>query len=174
MGIRHLEKLFKPSSIAVIGATTRKDAVGRIVLRNLLDCGFDGPIMPVNKNHQSVCGVLCYPSIADLPVCPDLAIICLPASGVPEVITALGELGTKTAIVMSESMSRAGTAGDRGYLAQMLAAAKPYNIRIVGPNSLGILVPGSNLNASFAPHHALPGKIAFVSQSGAVATTVLD
>lgn len=164
MSVLNLPHLFAPRSIAVIGASERPRSVGYIVMRNLLDGLFAGPIMPVNPKRQAVAGVLAYPSIADLPLTPDLAIVCTPAAAVPGLIGELGDRGVRAAIVAAEGVDTPA----------MLAAAQPYGLRILGGASLGVLVPRENLNASFAHLAAKPGRVAFVSQSGALCAAVLD
>ncbi|MBF0562527.1 MAG: GNAT family N-acetyltransferase [Alphaproteobacteria bacterium] len=174
MTTKNLKPLFCPSSVAVIGASTRPKAVGSVLMRNLLQGGFAGPIMPVNPKHRAVGGVLAYPDIASLPVTPDMAVICTPPEAVPAAMTALGERGTKAAILITAGLNRVRDASGRTLQEVVLEIAHRYEIRILGPNCLGLLVPGIGLNASFAHQPALPGKIAFVSQSGAMCTVVLD
>lgn len=164
MSILNLPYLFAPSSIAVIGASERPRSVGNIVMRNLLDGRFPGPIMPVNPKRKAVAGVLAYKSVAELPVCPDLAILCTPPATVPALLSELGQRGTRAAIIAAQD-------GDRE---AMLAAARPSGLRLLGGSSLGVLVPRANLNASFAHLAAKPGRVAFVSQSGALCAAVLD
>jgi acetyltransferase len=150
MSIRHLDRLFRPQSIAVIGASDQPPAIGYLVMRNLLNEGFAGPIMPVNPKHKAVAGVLCYPDVGSLPETPDLAIICTPAPTVPDLIGQLGARGTKAAAVFSAGLGRGTTPDGKTYQQAMLDAAKPHLLRVLGPNSIGLLVPGSALNASFA------------------------
>ncbi len=173
MTVRNLDKLFKPQSVAVVGASTEARSVGALVMRNLLQGGFDGPIMPVNPKHEAVAGVLAYPDVDSLPACPDLAVVCTPPPVVPGLIDQLGRKGTRAAIVITAGLART---KDDGHTLQdaMLEAAAPYDLRILGPNTIGLLVPGIGLNASFAHLPARPGKVAFVSQSGALCTAVLD
>jgi len=172
MTIRNLNHMFAPTSVAVIGASDRPHSVGATVMANLLAAGFSGPVMPVNPRHASVAGVLAYPGIADLPMAPDLAVICTPPATVPGLVAELGARGTRAAIVLTAGL---GDHRQPGSLArQMLEAAKPHLLRILGPNCVGLIVPGIGLNASFAPGGAAPGNIAFVSQSGALCTAVLD
>jgi len=121
-----------------------------------------------------VAGVLAYPDIDSLPVTPDLAVIATPPHTVPDMITRLGERGTKAAIVMTAAMSRHRDEQGRTLQQAMLDAAQPHTLRILGPNCLGMIVPAVGLNASFSHTDILPGKIAFISQSGALCTTVLD
>ena len=172
MTIRNLNHLFAPTSVAVIGASDKPRSVGATVMANLLAAGFSGPIMPVNPGHASVAGVLAYASVADLPMAPDLAVVCTPPATVPGLIAELGARGTRAAVVLTAGM---GDPADEGSLARaMLEAARPHLLRILGPNCVGLIVPGIGLNASFAPGTANPGNIAFVSQSGALCTAVLD
>ena len=173
MTIRNLEKLFKPETIALIGASKRPGSVGAVLARNLFGGGFDGPVMPVNPKHRSIQGVLTFDSISSLPLVPDLAVIATPPATVPGIIGELGAKGTKAAVVITAGLGEKGDDG-RSLRQAMLDAAKPHLLRIVGPNCLGTLVPGIGLNASFAHLSPKTGKIAFVAQSGAVVTSVLD
>ncbi len=174
MSIRNLEFALKPRSIALIGASERPHSVGRTLLENLLDGGFDGPVMPVNPNAAEILGRVAYRSIADLPSAPDLAVIATPAATVPALIDELGRRGTKAAVVISAGFSELGTAEAASLQQAMLDAAKPHLLRIIGPNCVGVLAPGALMNASFAPLTPRAGGIAFVTQSGALLTAVLD
>lgn len=174
MSIRHLDQLFQPRSVAVIGASERPHSVGATVLRNLLEGGFAGPVYAVNPKYRRLAGRPCFQRIAQLPAVPDLAVVCTPAATVPALVRELGDGGCRAAVILSAGLGGpAGTPGGRLKQA-MLDAAKPHVLRILGPNCVGLLVPGIGLNASFAHMAALPGKIAFVSQSGAMVTGVLD
>ncbi len=175
MSVRNLNKLFHPTSIAVIGASERKGSVGNLVMHNLLQGGFSGPIMPVNGHHTAVAGVLTYPDVASLPLTPDMAVICTPAPTVPQIIEDLCARGTMAAIVLTAGLNKLpATSGGGTAQVEILATARKHGMRILGPNCLGLLVPGIGLNASFAHLPALPGNIAFASQSGALCTAVLD
>jgi acetyltransferase len=167
MSVRNLDKLFEPASVAVIGASNRPLSVGSTVMRNLLAGGFEGAIMPVNPKYKAVAGVLAYPDVSALPVAPDLAVICTPAATVPGLIAALGERGTRAAVVLSAGLREGVDENGESLSLRMLQAARPHLLRIVGPNCLGLLSSPCGLNASFAP-------IAFIAQSGAVASAVLD
>ncbi|MDP3086384.1 MAG: acetate--CoA ligase family protein, partial [Rubrivivax sp.] len=167
MSIRHLDSLFEPRSVAVFGASDRPASVGSTVWRNLRQGGFDGPCYAVNPKHEQVGGEPAYADVDSLPQAPDLAIICTPAASVAGLIDALGARGTRAAIVLS-----AGLAGAQKQA--MLTAARRHLLRILGPNCLGLLAPHRGLNASFAHVGALPGSLAFVSQSGALVTAMLD
>jgi acetyltransferase len=174
MSVRNLDKVFRPQSIAVIGASARPKSVGAALMGNLMSGGFDGPIMPVNPRSVALHGVMTYKDIASLPMTPDLAVIATPPDTVPALIDELGKRGTRAAVILTAGFAEGeGTAG-KARAAQMLSAARPHLLRIVGPNCLGIAVPGIGLNATFAPAALLPGNIAFLTQSGAMATTVLD
>ena len=165
--------MFRPRSVAVIGASPRPESVGNRVLRNLLDGGFDGPVWPINPKHESIEGVPAFATVADLPEGPDLAAICTPAATVPGLIAELGACGSRAAVVLTAGLSNPGPDG-RPLSAGMLDAARPHLLRILGPNCVGLLVPGLGLNASFAHANAIPGDLAFVSQSGGMCTAVLD
>lgn len=173
MSIRNLEYLFKPKSVALIGASKHPHAIGSVIAKNLFGSGFDGPVLPVHPQYQSVEGVLAYPDVASLPLAPDLAIIATPPATVPGLIAQLGEGGTRAAIVVSAGFGELGDQG-RQLQRQLLDAARPNLMRIVGPNTLGVQVPGRALNASFAHVPARQGGPAFVTQSGAVVTSVID
>ncbi len=167
MSVRHLDRLLEPASIALVGASNRAGSVGATVWRNLRASRFAGPIFAVNPKHASLDGATCYPRPADLPQVPDLAILCTPPATVPALIDAFGRLGTRAAIVM--------TAGLDGAARQAtLDAARPHLLRILGPNCIGLLTPRLGLNGTFAQTDALAGDLAFVSQSGALVTAVLD
>jgi len=167
MTIRNLDKLLAPTSVVFVGASPKAASVGSIVTANLLEGGFKGPLWLINPRHSSINGNPCYASVADLPGVPDLAIIATPPETIPGVIAELGAKGTRAAVVI--------TAGITGELrARMLKAAQPYCLRIQGPNCLGLLLPGIGLNASFS--HKMPhsGDLAFLSQSGALVTAIID
>jgi acetyltransferase len=174
MSIRNLDFLFKPHSVAVIGATERPNSVGGTVTRNLLRGGFAGPIYPVNPHRAEVQGRRCYASIASLPETPDMAVICTPAAAVPSAIAELGARGSKVAIVITAGLGTRDEATGKTLRQLALEAAKPHLLRIVGPNGVGVQLPPLGLDASFA--HVLPeaGGLALITQSGAMATTVVD
>ncbi|ALK97189.1 GCN5 family acetyltransferase [Massilia sp. WF1] len=173
MSTRNLDRFFMPKSVAVIGASARPGSVGATVLANLAGAGFQGTIWPVNPKYRVLAGTAVHADVADLPQAPDLAVICTPAPTVPGIITVLGARGCKAAVVLSAGLD-APAAGGRSLRQMMLDAARPHLLRILGPNCVGLLVPGVGLNASFAPVAALPGRLAFVAQSGALVTAVLD
>ncbi len=173
MSVRNLDAVFRPQSVAVIGASRESRSVGNVIVANLVRGGFDGPILPVNPHARAVHGVLTYPSVKDLPVTPDLAVVATPAPSVPGIVDELGRRGTRGVIVVSAGFGELGGEG-RALQQAMLDAAKPHLLRIVGPNCIGAVVPRHGLNASFLHCSPLAGDLAFVSQSGAVLSTVLD
>ena len=173
MTIRNLDAFFAPRSVALIGASDRPHSVGATVLRNLLAAGFAGPVMPVNPRHRELAGVTVYSDVRALPTVADLAIVCTPAPTVPGIVAELAAQGTRAVVVITSGL---GAKHDDGTTQKdaMLAAAGPALLRVLGPNCVGLLVPAIGLNASFAHTDALPGQVAFVSQSGALVTAVLD
>jgi len=167
MSIRNLDSLFDPQSVAVIGASERPFSVGGTLWRNMLASGFRGELYPVNPKHRQLSGQRCYASVADLPEAPELAVICTPAAGVATLVAQLAKRGTRAAVVISAGQTAAQKQA-------MLDAARPSLMRILGPNCVGLLAPHARLNASFAHIAARPGDLAFVSQSGALVTAMLD
>ncbi|MGE0736014.1 MAG: GNAT family N-acetyltransferase [Alphaproteobacteria bacterium] len=174
MTIRNLDRMFAPASVAIIGASERAQGVGGQITRNALSGGFKGPVYLINQKRESVFGHACYRSVEALPAAPDLAVIATPSETVPDLIGALGRKGTKAAVVVTAGFDEAGTDAGRARKQAMLDQARPHLLRILGPNCVGLLLPNLGLNVSFAPGHALPGNVAFVGQSGAVLTSVLD
>ena len=174
MSIRNLDALFSPTTIALIGASNRPGSVGAVLARNLFDAGFEGPILTVNPRERAIRSALNYHTVSELPLAPDLAIIATPPDTVPGLISELGERGCRAAVVITAGFGEGEHADGQVLKQAMLDAAKPYLMRIVGPNCLGILAPHQGINASFA--HIMPqkGNVAFVTQSGAVATSILD
>ena len=174
MSIRNLDRMFRPRSVAVIGASDRPHSVGAALMRNLTQGGFAGPVVPVNPRAAAVHGIMAYKDVAGLPLVPDLAVIATPPDTIAPLIDQLGRRGTRAAVVLTAGFAEGEAKVGREREAQLLAAARPHLLRIVGPNCLGIAVPGIGLNATFAPAGTLAGNIAFLTQSGAMATTVLD
>ncbi len=174
MSIRNLDKMFAPQSIAVIGASDKPHSVGSALMANLLQAGFSGPVLPVNPNAAAVHGIMAYGDVGSLPLTPDLAVIATPPDTVSSLVTELGERGTRAAVILTAGFAEGEAKVGKEREAELLAAARPHLLRIVGPNCLGLAVPGIGLDATFAPAAILPGNIAFLTQSGAMATTVLD
>jgi acetyltransferase len=172
--IRNLGFFFHPTSLAIIGATERRGAVGSVLTQNVLRAGFAGPIYPVNPKRSHVHGLKAYARIDRLPGKADLAVVATPPATVPGVIAGLGAAGTRAAVVLTAGFGEGGSAEGARLRQGMLDAARPHLLRIIGPNCLGIMMPQVKLDASFAGTPALSGRIAFLTQSGAVATAVVD
>ncbi|MGL5066162.1 MAG: GNAT family N-acetyltransferase [Microcoleus sp.] len=171
---RHpLDRIFQPQSVAVIGATEREGSVGRTLLWNLIRNPFGGTVFPVNPQRRSVLGLKSYPDIASVPETVDLAAIATPAAAVPQVIRECIAAGVKAAVIVSAGFKEIGAAGE-ALEKEILAAARLGGMRIIGPNCLGVMNPVLGLNATFASSIARPGNVAFISQSGALCTSILD
>ncbi len=168
-----LDVFFNPKTVAVIGASSEKKSVGYQIFSNLIGSGFEGIIYPVNMKRTSAQGVKCYPSVSSIPDKIDLVIIATPAATVPGLVEDCGKVGVSGIVIVSAGFKEVGAEGKKLY-DQILENAKKYDIRIMGPNCLGFIKPSLHLNASFAGKMPLPGKIAFISQSGALCTSVLD
>lgn len=174
MSIRNLDKIFDPHRVAVIGASDTPTSVGYTVLRNLVGSGFRGVVYPVNPKRESVQGIQAYKDIPSLPHAPDLAVICTPARSVPALIEQCGEAGTRGVVIISAGFREIGDEGRKLEELVRQEQRKFDGMRILGPNCLGIIVPGIHLNASFAAASPAKGHIGFISQSGALCTSVLD
>jgi acetyltransferase len=164
---RNLDALFSPGAIALVGASNQPGSVGHVLARNLISGGFAGPILPVNPHESEICSVRSYTRVSDLPQQPDLAVLATPASTIPGLIADLGKIGCRAAIVITAGL-------DANLRQRMLDAARPHLMRIVGPNCLGMLSPVHGINASFAHKAPSRGRIAFITQSGAIATSMID
>jgi len=168
-----LHKIFNPKSVALIGASSEKGSVGFSLFKNLQEGGFKGNIYPVNIKRKTVQGISAYSSIKDIKQKVDLAIIATPAKTVPAIVKECGEAGVKGLVIISAGFNEAGLEGKEMYHLIKTIAQK-YKMRVIGPNCLGFINPLNGLNASFANGHALKGDIAFISQSGALCTAMLD
>ncbi len=170
---RSLQPIFTPKTVAVIGATEKQGSVGRTVIWNLISSPFGGTVFPINPKRENILGIKAYPSIKDLPDQIDLAVIVTPAPTVPGIIEECVEAGVKGAIVISAGFKEVGPEGAE-LERQILAHARKGKMRVIGPNCLGVMNPLTGLNATFATAAARPGNVAFISQSGALCTSVLD
>ncbi len=168
-----LDAIFNPRSVAVIGATEREGSVGRTILWNLISNPFGGAVYPINPKRSNVLGIRSYPDLQSLPEVPDLAVIVTPAKTVPDLIRDAVGLGVRGAIVISAGFKEIGPEGVE-LERQILKYAREGDMRIIGPNCLGVMAPLTGVNATFAASMARPGNIAFISQSGALLTAVLD
>ncbi|HTA77172.1 MAG TPA: acetate--CoA ligase family protein, partial [bacterium] len=168
-----LEAFFKPQSVAVIGASEKPGSVGQTIVANLLKTPFGGTVYPINPKHETLLGVKAYPSIASVPAQIDLAVIVTPAKTVLGLVEECVQAKVKAVIIISAGFKEIGPAGAE-LERQILEKTKNGGMRIIGPNCLGVMNPLSGLNATFASTIALPGNVAFLSQSGALLTAVLD
>ncbi|MDD2382477.1 MAG: acetate--CoA ligase family protein, partial [Mariniphaga sp.] len=174
MSIKKLDSIFKPERIALIGVSNKPDSVGGITLRNLVSGGYNGVVYPVNPKREAVFGIPCFPDVKSLPKVPDLAVIMTAAKFVPQLVRECGEAGIHGIIIMSAGFKEAGKEGKLLEEQVKIEKSKFPDMRIIGPNCLGILVPGLNMNVSFANGMPEDGHVAFISQSGALCTSVLD
>ena len=168
-----LDAIFKPNNVALIGASEREGSVSKTILMNLIVTPFGGGVYPVNPTRSKVCGIKAYKSIKDVPEQCDLAVICIPAKRVLGAVTECGEAGVRGLIIISAGFKEVGKEG-AALEEACLAEARKYNMRVIGPNCLGAMVPTNGLNASFASTMALKGEVAFISQSGALMCAMLD
>ncbi|HSV72289.1 MAG TPA: bifunctional acetate--CoA ligase family protein/GNAT family N-acetyltransferase [Chthonomonadales bacterium] len=170
---RPLDVFFRPSNVAVIGASESPGSVGRTLLWNLISNPFGGTVFPVNPKRPSVLGIKAYPSVSAVPEAVDLAVVITPSRTVPAIIEECGQAGVRGAIVISAGFKEIGAEGI-ALEQEMLAIARRHRMRIIGPNCLGAMCPPTGVNATFASAMARPGTVGFLSQSGALCTSVLD
>ena len=166
-----LPEILNAKSIAVIGASPEPNKVGYAVLRNLL--AFPGKLYPVNPKHVKILGRTVYPELASVPDHIDIAVVAVPARFVPKIVKEAGEKGIPLVIIISSGFRESGKVGEE-LEHQVLTIAQQYNIRIMGPNCLGLMLPHQGINTTFDPISPKPGKIAFISQSGAIISTIVD
>ena len=174
MSVRKLDNIFRPEHIALIDVDHDPKSTGGITLRNLIESGFSGVIYPVNVQREAVLGIPCYPRVDSLPKKPDLAVIMSPAREVPDMIDQCGKAGINGIIIMSDGFKETGERG-KALEEELKRRTKKYpDMRVLGPNSMGVIVPGLNLNVSFVSSMPKKGHMAFISQSGALGATLLD
>ena len=166
----HLDKLLAPRSIALVGASPRHASVGRAILRNLREAGFEGKIHLVNPRYGEIDGVVAVPRIQDLPEAPDLAVLAVPPHSVPDMVAALGARGCASVVVITSGLGHA----DGSLAAAALRNARTFGMRLVGPNCLGVLAPRVGLNASFTARMPQAGDLALISQSGAIVAGLVE
>jgi acetyl coenzyme A synthetase (ADP forming)-like protein len=172
-GVNSLDAFFRPKSVAVIGATPTSGKIGNIIIENLFSDGYKGKIYFVNPNYKEILGMPCYPTILDTPGPVDMAIVVVPANLVRDVMEQIGKKGTKSVTIIAAGFSE-GDADGKEREKKVLEIATKYGIRIIGPNSLGVISPHHHLNASFARTSPIDGSIAFFSQSGAFCTAAIE
>src|ERR1022692_838624 len=166
-GNQPLDVFFSPKTVAVIGATETPGSVGRTLLWNLVSSPFGGTVFPVNPKRGSILGIKAYPNVASLPEKVELAVVVTPAPTVPDVISQCADAGVKAAIIISAGFRELGPAGME-LERRVLEQARRGGMRLIGPNCLGVMNPLTGLNATFARGIAMPGSVAFISQSGAL------
>jgi acetyltransferase len=169
----YLDKIFNPKSVAVVGASDEEGSVGYALMKNFLESGFEGEVYPVNIRKKEILGVKAYQTVEQLPKTVDLAVIATPAKTVPEVVEQCGRAGIKGLIIISAGFKETGPEG-KALEDKILEIKRKYDLRIIGPNCLGIIRPSIRLNATFINKMPRPGNIAFISQSGALGTAILD
>ncbi|EPC04437.1 CoA-binding protein [Litchfieldella anticariensis FP35 = DSM 16096] len=176
MGTRFLRHFFEPRSLAVIGASEKPHSMGGLVIRNLQEAGFPGPVWAVNpKGYKDVFGRPCVKHVRDLPEVPDLAVICSPVDTVPRLIEQLGRFGVKATMVLAGGSHLDDRGRDGGSIRErMLRAARRSGIRVLGPECLGVVVPGRKLNATYASQPIRPGRVAYLGQSGMLGNAMID
>ncbi len=169
----YLQPLLAPESVALVGATEREGALGAIVWRNLAAGGLRGELTPINPKHRTVFGRRAYGRLTEISQPPDLAVVVTPAHAVESVIPAAGKAGVRAAVILSSGFGETGAEG-RALQGRVAAAARAGGVRVIGPNCLGVLRTACGLNAPFARTPARPGRLALVSQSGAICGAILD
>jgi len=173
MGPHYLNSFFVPKSVAIVGASEREESVGHRLLLNMQEAEFQGELYPVNPKRESVLGLKAYPDLDAIPSAIDLVVVATPAPTVPAIVRQCGEKGVKSVIIITAGFGEMGDAGLR-LQREVLDVARRYGIRIIGPNCLGVIRPSGHLNATFGYGRVKDGKLALVSQSGAVCTAILD
>ncbi|MCK5163674.1 MAG: GNAT family N-acetyltransferase [Desulfobacula sp.] len=173
MSTFNLHRLFNPKSVAVVGASEKKGSIGFSIMSNILKNGFTGDIFPVNPKYISIMGLSCFTGIENIKHDVDMAVLAIPIHFVPDIVESCGRAGLAGVVIISSGGREVGEKG-RAIEAAIQEKARKYNLRIIGPNCLGIVNTSKAFNASFAHLFPLPGNIAFLSQSGAVCTSVLD
>jgi len=173
MSMEKIKAFFEPRSIALVGATEREGTVGRTVLDNLVIAKDKRKVFPVNPNREKILDLKCYPSLSAIPETPELVVIVTQAKTVPGIIEECGKMGVKAVVIISAGFKEIGEEGKERE-EKIINLGRKYGMRIIGPNCLGVIKPGAQLNATFATKMSRPGHIAFLSQSGALGTAVLD
>ncbi len=173
MSVHNLERVFHPKSVAVIGASDREGSVGSALMRNLTGWEYPGNVYPINPHRKEILGIPAVPSISDLDSGVDLAVLATPIATAPELVKECARAGVGGVIIVAAGGKETGAKG-RELESQIKTEAGRAGLRIIGPNCLGIISSKSKLNASFANRAPLPGKMAFLSQSGAICTAILD
>ncbi|MDE2069450.1 MAG: CoA-binding protein, partial [Bradyrhizobium sp.] len=165
-----LERIFAPRRVAIVGGSRRPSSIGALILQNIQKGGFTGEIAVVNPNYETIDGTKTCPDLKSLPFVPDLIVVTAPAPAIPEIIEEAGERGVPGAAIISSGLGH----GPDSIAGAVEKAARIHRMRIVGPNCLGVMFPSVALNASFASRQPMPGSLALISQSGAIAAAMVD
>jgi acetyl coenzyme A synthetase (ADP forming)-like protein len=177
MAVSYLDKFFNPQSVAIVGATPKEGKVGRVILENFIK-KFKGRIYPINPHYEEIMGLKCYKSVKDVPEVPDLVVVAIPAPGVPQAVREAAEKGVKAAVIISGGFSETGTPEGIRLENELREIVKTYGIRIIGPNGLGVFDNYSGVDTFFLPEERMrrppKGYVAFISQSGAFASALMD
>jgi acetyltransferase len=168
----HLDHLFNPEAVAIIGASEKEASIGRALVQNLQDAGFAGPVYLINPGHEQILGMQAYPSVRGVQAPIDLAVIAIPIKDISKVMEECGQAGVKTAVIISAGGRETGPEGEK-IEAAIHAEAQKWGIRYLGPNCWGVICPPSKLHATFAPHFLRPGSVAFISQSGSLCSSII-
>ena len=168
-----LEKFFNPASVAIVGASATEGKVGYEILKNIVKAKYQGKIFPVNRKAQEINGLKCYPDIEAIGQVPDLVVIILPAEMVPVIMHQCEKIGSRSVIIITAGFKETGEKG-RQLEQEVSKIAKQAGIRIIGPNCLGVIAPGHNLNACFGGELPKVGSIGYLSHSGALLAAILD
>jgi acetyltransferase len=169
----NLEKIFNPQSVAIVGASDEEGTVGYALMKNFKELGFEGKIYPVNIRKTEILGTKAYQTIEQIPEPVDLAVIATPAKTVPDIVEQCGKAGIKGIVIISAGFKEIGAEG-KALEDKLFEIKRKYDLRIIGPNCLGVIRPGIRLNATFINRMPKPGNIAFISQSGALGSAILD
>ena len=169
----NLDKIFNPKTVAIIGASDEEGTVGYALMKNFKELGFEGNVYPVNIKKSEVMGLKAYPTVEQLPEPVDLAVIATPARTVPDIVEQCGKSGIKGIIIISAGFKEIGEEG-RALEQKIIELKRKYDLRIIGPNCLGVIRPSVKMNATFISKTPKPGNIAFISQSGALGSAILD
>jgi acetyltransferase len=173
MSVKNLECLFKPKSIALIGASNADGKIGNVAAKFLTEGAYKGKVMLVNPKGEEICGITASKSVNDLPETPDLALIIIKPDFIPATLEDLGKRGTKVALIITAGYGEMGPEGKKRE-AELVKIASKYDMRIAGPNCLGVMTPEIGMTCGFVVSNPLPGNIAFAAQSGAILSSVVD
>jgi len=170
---KNLNVLFSPKSIAIVGASRSPKKVGAVILKNLIESGYKGFLYPINQEAKTISKIKCYKRILDLPETPDLVIISIPSPFVSQILKEVGEKGSKNVVIISAGFKETGAEGE-ALEKEIISISKDFGINILGPNCLGFVNNENNVNATFGKANSLNGNLNFITQSGAIATSLFD